>query len=63
MSLTFPFDAKLKDSSLVQLVPAGERDVEPQRRLIVEEGGPTRTKQRDQTVLFYTDVLGETHDE
>lgn len=33
MSLTFPFDAKLKDSSLVQLVLAGERDVEPQRRL------------------------------
>jgi GNAT superfamily N-acetyltransferase len=41
MSLTFPVDAKLKDGSPVQLVLAGEQDVEPLRRLyqvIVEEG-------------------------
>lgn len=41
MSLTFPVDAKLKDGSLVQLVLADERDIEPLRRLyrvIVEEG-------------------------
>jgi hypothetical protein len=33
MSFTFPVDAKLNDSSLVQLVLADERDVEPLRRL------------------------------
>ena len=41
MSLTFPIDAKLKDGSPVQLVLAGDREVEPLRRLyrvIVEEG-------------------------
>lgn len=41
MSLIFPFDAKLKDGSPVQLVLAEERDVEPLRRLyrvIVDEG-------------------------
>ena len=41
MSLTFPVDAKLKDGSPVQLVLAGEQDVEPLQRLyrvIVEEG-------------------------
>ena len=41
MTLTFPVDAKLKDGSPVQLVLAGERDVEPLRRLyrvIVDEG-------------------------
>ena len=41
MSLIFPVDAKLKDGSLVELVLADERDVEPLRRLyrvIVDEG-------------------------
>ena len=41
MSLTFPIDAKLKDGSPVQLVLAGDRDVEPLRhlyRVVVEEG-------------------------
>jgi RimJ/RimL family protein N-acetyltransferase len=41
LTLTFPVDAKLKDGSPVQLVLAGERDVEPLRRLyrvIVDEG-------------------------
>lgn len=41
MSLIFPIDAKLKDSSPVQLVLADERDVEPLRalyRIIVDEG-------------------------
>ena len=41
MSLSFPIQAKLKDGSPVQLVLAGERDIEPLRwlyRIIVEEG-------------------------
>lgn len=41
MSLTFPIVAKLKDGSPVQLVLAGERDVESLRdlyRIIVDEG-------------------------
>ena len=41
MSLIFPIYAKLKDGSPVQLVLAGERDIEPLRalyRMIVEEG-------------------------
>ncbi|SLM48143.1 Acetyltransferase [Nitrospira japonica] len=41
MALTFPSDARLKDASPVQLVLAGEHDVEPLRslyRVIVEEG-------------------------
>ena len=41
MSLTFPIEAKLKDDSPVQLVLAGQRDIEPLRalyRIIVEEG-------------------------
>jgi GNAT superfamily N-acetyltransferase len=41
MSLTFPFDAKLKDGSPVQLVLADNQDIEPLRslyRMIVEEG-------------------------
>ena len=41
MSLTFPIDAKLKDGSPVQLVLAGDLDIEPLRKLyrvIVEEG-------------------------
>jgi GNAT superfamily N-acetyltransferase len=41
LGLTFPIQAKLKDSSPVQLVLAGQRDIEPLRRLyriIVDEG-------------------------
>ena len=41
MSLTFPIRANLKDGSPVQLVLAGDRDVDPLRalyRIIVEEG-------------------------
>lgn len=41
MSPLFPIQAKLKDGSPVQLVLAGERDIEPLRalyRIIVEEG-------------------------
>jgi len=41
MSLTFPIDAKLKNGSPVQLVLAGNQDIEPLRslyRVIVEEG-------------------------
>lgn len=41
MSLSFPLDAKLNDGLPVQLVLAGERDVEPLRdlyRVIVDEG-------------------------
>lgn len=41
LSLTFPIRANLKDGSPVQLVLAGDRDVEPLRdlyRIIVEEG-------------------------
>ena len=41
MSLSFPIHSKLKDGSPVQLVLAGERDIEPLRalyRIIVEEG-------------------------
>ena len=41
MSLIFPIHTKLKDGSQVQLVLAGERDIEPLRalyRMIVEEG-------------------------
>ena len=41
VSLTFPFQSKLKDSSPVQLVLAGERDIEPLRalyRIVVDEG-------------------------
>lgn len=41
MRLTFPVDTKLNDGTMVQLVLAGERDVEPLRdlyRLIVDEG-------------------------
>jgi L-amino acid N-acyltransferase YncA len=41
MSLTFPIDAKLKDGSSIQLVLAGNQDIEPLRslyRVIVEEG-------------------------
>ena len=41
MSLTFPIQAKLKDGSPVQLLLAGERDIEPLRalyRIIVDEG-------------------------
>jgi hypothetical protein len=41
MSLTFPVEAKLKDSFSVQLVLADDRDVELLRwlyRVIVEEG-------------------------
>jgi GNAT superfamily N-acetyltransferase len=41
MSVTFPFDAQLKDGSPVQLVLAGEHDIEPLRslyRIIVDEG-------------------------
>jgi len=41
MSLSFPVDTKLKDSSSVQLMLADERDVEPLRQLyrtIVDEG-------------------------
>jgi RimJ/RimL family protein N-acetyltransferase len=41
LSLIFPITAKLKDGSPVQLVLAGERDVEPLEdlyRIIVEEG-------------------------
>jgi RimJ/RimL family protein N-acetyltransferase len=41
LSIAFPLDAKLKDGSPVQLVLAGDRDVESLRdlyRIIVEEG-------------------------
>jgi len=41
VSLTFPIQATLKDGSPVQLVLAGQRDIEPLRalyRIIVEEG-------------------------
>ncbi|HEX6825708.1 MAG TPA: GNAT family N-acetyltransferase [Nitrospiraceae bacterium] len=41
MSLTFPIDAKLKDGSPIQLVLAGNQDIESLRslyRIIVEEG-------------------------
>jgi len=41
VSLNFPIHAKLKDGSPVQLLLAGERDVEPLRqlyRIIVDEG-------------------------
>src|SRR5690349_12834268 len=41
VSPLFPIQAKLKDGSPVQLVLAGERDIEPLRalyRIIVEEG-------------------------
>jgi len=41
LSLSFPIQSKLKDGSPVQLVLAGERDIEPLRslyRIIVEEG-------------------------
>mgnify|MGYP001210647095 CR=1 FL=1 len=41
MGLTFPVDAKLKDGSPVQLVLAGQQDVEPLQslyKIIVEEG-------------------------
>jgi hypothetical protein len=41
LSLTFPIRANLKDGSPVELVLAGDRDVEPLRdlyRIIVEEG-------------------------
>jgi GNAT superfamily N-acetyltransferase len=41
VSLTFPIRATLKDDSPVQLVLAGERDIEPLRtlyRIVVDEG-------------------------
>jgi L-amino acid N-acyltransferase YncA len=41
LSLTFPIQATLKDGAPVQLVLAGQRDIEPLRalyRIIVEEG-------------------------
>ena len=41
MGLTFPIDTKLKDGSSVQLVLAGQQDVEPLQslyKIIVEEG-------------------------
>jgi GNAT superfamily N-acetyltransferase len=41
LSLTFPIQAKLKDGSPVQLVLAGQRDIEPLKalyRIIVDEG-------------------------
>ena len=41
MGLTFPIDTKLKDGSPVQLVLAGQQDVEPLQslyKIIVEEG-------------------------
>jgi L-amino acid N-acyltransferase YncA len=39
--MQFPLDAKLKDGSRIQLLPASERDIEPLRtlyRVIVDEG-------------------------
>ena len=39
--MQFPLDAKLKDGSRIQLLPANDRDIEPLRRLyrvIVDEG-------------------------